>query len=397
MDETLERYESGKEIVDYLLGKKERCDEIKESRKLFERMLYDQGLLGSFASDSLGTGTRGIVSNILIDDQPGTWVIKDYFDEANDNFKHCLRTKPKVYKSNITNKQKTIKPPYYKCPSTAYSEYVLSLFVSKLYEQGVCINFLRTLDFVTCEESMDECKHRTTLRNLPDSEPTMFTRYMIMEKASSPLSKVFDATQAEGAFIQTLVATAIFQDVYKISHNDLHIDNVMITPVEHTTWGGSSSSERSTGVAGADYFHYSLHGTDIYFPAISFIIKIIDWGLGTKWKPPVIAQFKYEDVIPNQYTPQFDSLSVLFMFALLQPPTGLVREMFEHIFGETADDKFESRIVNKLTSVLYGRPSLEVTRQHPEATAMKLLTNLQLMKRYMTKPEGGKIVTLGRI
>lgn len=447
---TLPVYNVGGDFVNVLLGKNEHC--------------YTMDVGEPFA-----TGVYGSVSDLLIDGVAGEYVVKSFKSSASDEnddliniydvssnrvkfamtytgeefgdvmwpnsvLETCIKKKDGTIVSNVTGESIVIPAPMYICTNEIYTEYVISLLVSELVRQGRCINFVETIDFVACPETLKA------------------DRYVIMEKVDGTLHDITPCVftthgnsrdMSNGVLLQVLFAIAMYQHTYRITHNDIKTDNIMFKHVtEDMMWNG----ER---VIDAEYFHYHVNGVDIYFPASPIIVKIADWGIASKWSQPYIQSKDPSPIMPNDYSEQYDALQAIFLFA--RRSHGLPRRIFEEVtgiipesgtFGKTLDTLTASDTsygvadmsIRRLRQMLdeygipygndwdadalhtalghqqsedgrwfnvttyEGRPSLEAVRDYPDATALNILTNEKLMANFfIPPPEGAKIMTLGRI
>jgi serine/threonine protein kinase len=304
----------------------------------------------------------------------------------------------------------------YLCDDNLFSEYIIGAYIGKLYRDKICINFINMYSMFTCP--------------IKDStEKDVFQQYVFMDKIDVELCKCLPCISPleykkinllslnlpfnkwdiiNGIFIQTMFAIATYQEHLKISHNDLHCGNIFIDYVTpDMIFNGQN-------IADANYFHYKIKGMDIYFPAISFIIKIGDFGLSVKYSKPIVGYRRiFEDgysvitnegddsLIPNYYLPAYDSLYFTVNYGQFLSPnmfegdlgnliTDCLRFMCPKIDKE--DDQLYEELLNKNYIKENGRPILENLENVKNALGTLVVP---IRKLYREKPISGKIVTLG--
>lgn len=201
----------------------------------------------------------------------------------------------------------------YVCNTPGYTEYVLGMIASSIFERGECANFTSMFGFSTCSESIISSGYH----------PSMSSHYSSPHARRIPLPRVYDYTFMEfikgtpvgwDAFekmfleppsdddedvlirndvviacvlIQTIFAISIMQRKYGIQHNDLHLGNVMIQTLspKHPTSFGSEKDLHS-----ADYFSYTIDGRIVYLPNLYFVVKIVDFGYASKYSDPIVCR-----------------------------------------------------------------------------------------------------------
>lgn len=371
---TLSLFNSGEGIVKYLTGKSDKCDAF--------------GTEIVFGKE-LGRGEFGVVSEVAIP-KPGAYVIKKFrrFEPQIMGSKGTLKDNIASLKGLVNEAvasslnggdlnavvdgvriPKSMLPCRkkdrftYECEIDSYVEYIISLLVSDLLCKGKCINFIEMVDFISCQKSGS------------------LDQYTIMEKIDGTLHDgPVTVADIDAALIQILSAVAIYQDAYKLSHNDLHSNNVMIKLItDDMSWNGQR-------LADAKYFHYSIRGTDIYFPATRFIVKIGDWGLGVKFSKPIIRSSEDHWWLSRDYMPQYDSMFVLFYVSKMRALSNLPSVMLRQLIGDVD--------ITTLTMPNSGyRPVPRAIERYTHGTAENML---KMMPAYKIKPDdGGMIITLG--
>lgn len=264
----------------------------------------------------------------------------------------CAGRTPLDYVSNVGGEDRLVEPPYYVCDSGGeqYSEFIISTLVSALNHP----NFVKSNDFITC---------------YPSDRPH---QYMVMERMITSLAEqatdfriLDDGDVSDSIFVQCLCAIAVYQETYKISHNDLHPGNIFLQPY----------------VGVEDYFHYNIKGVDIYVPNEGFVVKIGDWSEAIKWTTPVIASSSslYGDTVPNVYIPAYDVMLLVMSFLHLRADSPLPGRVFESMTG------LDSASFRSLTMAGYkARPGLSIFTDivKPDIDATSILTSVKLMSKF---------------
>jgi len=311
----------------------------------------------------------------------------------------------------------------YICDNKSFSELVIAVYAGKLYRDNICINFFNTYSMFTCVNPKQYGR-----------DFNEYTQYTFMDKIDGDLWKIRTCVTVDkyieenkrispditdGVYIQTLFAISAYQQYYKISHNDLHLENVF---VEFVTPKTMFNGEKLKDV---DYYHYSIDGNDIYIPAIPVLVKIGDFGLSIKYSKPIVGGLEvFEDGmdvedgtgawIPNVYVPQYDSLyfttryihgvvkNIKFVNAtqLLKDSVTFMCPDIENVYQPIiTEEKSSKTILNELVDKGY----IKRTNIRPVLNKLIDVKNARetllgpVLKHYSKKPKSGKIITIGKI
>lgn len=310
--EVIHLYNTHKPIVDVLTKKDNPiCNIIGTDDKVED---FDKDTIIKVKTKKpLGQGGSGVVYSIKIGNKSNDYVVKLAYEiDANNMIKPCYSDIQRSYKPTAKLPShykfpfsKEIREPNYTCNET-YSEYLISLLMSRLYKNGnvsgkptgpFCINFIDVLDFVTCYKPL--------------------TQYTFMERMDGVLydainESKLDEIDIKSIIIQILFAICMYQHHYKISHNDLHAENIFVKNIDNgdIIYNGKSLKD-------VKYFAYKLPNDKyIFFPRGKYLIKIGDWGYSCKFSDTKILN---EDVMtgktsikrPNWYEPLYDLLYVI--------------------------------------------------------------------------------------
>ena len=440
--ETIKILDTGKSIVNYLASQKSECpligSEIELVEKLgkgnfgavflvkikgmgpkkyaakktthdlykFEYGAYDhvEKSLEDIATDM--SDDEGISKEIfiLINGGDPKRIVKPGEFLFNTTFaKICLTDKVKTYK-RFDGQGETIVPiGSYLCEQISYSEYVIGLLCGDLYRSGISANFFDIFGFTTC----------------PDTKNETVDQYVFMDKIDGSIRSIKDcvfevwASHSEKypekfpeiiptvLFIQVLHAIAVYQEIYQISHNDLHDDNIFIELIKKDTVYNSQNLYE------ADWFHYKLGKVDLYLPWIPLIVKIGDFGLSVKYSTPIVGDLEvFKDGydqndgkgkwIPNWFSPSYDMLYMSQIFQGNNFDNEFIKKVFMKILGVDKEDMIDKRKFFSYNA--YMRPDMRfISQRDKEVSPAKILSDENLLGEFMVRPTEGKIVTLGKI
>jgi serine/threonine protein kinase len=277
------------------------------------------------------------------------------------------------------NKTTTIPVGSYICNSELFPEFAIASLCGQLYSRCVSVHFLEMYNFTVCEEERNFYSH--TFMELADGGD-------LNEKAS----QIVKSKLAKSYVLQVLQGIAAYQSYYEISHNDLHLGNILLSEVKpETKFNGETLYD-------ADWYqyHFLRSGTDLYLPATPFIPKIADFGRATKWSPPIVADGYlfidgFKGWIPMEYIPQYDSLYFLAVLGSISgalAPREILGKLglsFDFFREETGwRPKFAKDDAHSIYNI-------------PEASAINILQNPEIAGEFMERPSSGKIVILGVI
>lgn len=257
----------------------------------------------------------------------------------------------------------------YICYGSSFSEFAIASLCGQLYSRGLSAHFLETYNFAICKENNP---NSYTFTELADGTVSTHKNCFV------DLPPKF--VQYEKSFIfQVLHTIAMYQHHYKISHNDLHLGNILFTIVdENTLFNGQKIYE-------ADWFHYVVKDIDLYLPSTPYIPKITDFGVSTKWSKPIVTStYIFEagtqdpEDTPTYYIPQYDSLRFLSQIGKINSL------LFEHL-----------KVPSSVFSSFNGNPLVGVVDEYKNTDALSILTNRDITGEFMKKPSSGTIVTLG--
>jgi len=319
---------------------------------------------------------------------------KEYFEPGDKivypTFAEECRTK-NVKIITRYDRGRTVKIPIgsYICGTSVFSEFAISSICSKLYSTGVSAHFLEMYNFALCKDMF------------------FFNSYTFMEIAGGNsktcmLNLPVKLEVYEKSFIvQILHTIAVYQSMYKISHNDLHLENIFYVKVcKDSRFNGQSLYD-------AEWFHYSIGEVDLYLPALPYIVKIADFGRSFKWSEPIVGDRSIlydnpkEPWIPNWYLAQYDSL--YFLKGCVCMGSSRVAQDILNILG-VPDSAFRKESMRPIFSTMpqyyqyYNIADPQVRIQnYLHTSAIEILKNQEIVGEFLERPTFGKIVTLGTL
>lgn len=384
----------------------------------------------------LGSGNYGEV--YLVETKDKKYVIKVSFEYITPEDKKCIYAEKdhKIIRSGLHVVSKTYKPPVikeggYLCTNDFLPEVYFGSLTGDAYHKGMCINFFNYYAFFTCEENITN-----TIRP-----------YVIMDKVEGPfLNKqgncVLIKDYIKGVpdeyideyynsiYVQIVFAIAFFQEKFRISHNDLHYDNIFCEYVtEDTMFDGKKVIEY-------DYFCYEFPDEKgeiikIYIPACPVIVKIADWGLAYKYdystpsfynkskgkgknviQPPKfkgeignigVKMGDYNTEISPDYHPEYDIIMASGRM-YQQHSTKFVEDSVKFIFNIDREEKPKytglSGYMNIADwsgndTIIFNNFRTEYNRKSKKS-AIELLLFSKPFQELRKKPKG-KILTIGKL
>jgi serine/threonine protein kinase len=280
--------------------------------------------------------------------------------------KECLGIdKPIIFENNSDGTIITVPEKSYVCMNT-YTEYLISLLVSKFYREKECINFIDTFAFATCESDKYNYKQYTFMQQIDSSLQTLQQQQKIED--------------IDNIIVQLLFAISLYQKL-KISHNDLHTGNIFIEYTDKMIWNGKKVSDY-------DYLEYRIGSKRLFIKRGKYIVKIGDWGLACKYSEPMILQFsvmeaEYEVFIPNFYDSSYDVVYALGYIRSYYPDSELLMNI-----GTIID-------FDNVTSSSSLRPLVDKVDETQDISAEYILDNEFIMRDYLVKPTSKNILLVG--
>ena len=274
---------------------------------------------------------------------------------------------------------------------------MIGIICSDMYRKGISVNFLDIFGFASC----------------PSEDNLLSKQYVFMEKGGLSVRSFIKKQKiknndpiGDSILVQILHSIGVYQHYHKIQHNDLHLGNVLVETISpDTMYNGQKLYD-------ADWFHYQVHGTNIYLPKSEIIIKIIDYDCAVKYSTPLIgpqrslergqaSSVREKPWIPNWYCESSDPIYSTDHLYDFFHGNKFVRNILGWMLGSngknTSDRWIEKEIMKNFTAG-GKRPSLKMlSGKYSRATPVNILTNRKLMAKYLKVPTSGNVVTLGVI
>jgi len=344
----------------------------------------------------LGSGSFGSVYEVEVPNiGPRKYALKMQSDDFDDQ----------ITKENKENKE------MYVLENNNLLEFLIGRVLASSYENGECINFFSVYSYASCEQKpLATRKNPKNIYILMDKISGSFSDGASCIESTEYITKIEDdelyTNISDNTFIQLLFSIAFYQDKWKISHNDLHQDNIFLEYINKDT------EYKGQKLIDVDYFHYRVKGKDIYMNASPVIVKIGDLGYSIKYSEPRLVSLSYyeqryqQDIIakgwgkgdldfeaiPLTYIPQYDSFFASTCFCnLIQ--TDFIESAFSYLTNRTYAEFIFDPVFRPYENY---KPILDLESL---PTALDFFTNEKLLNKYnfLTKPEHGKIITLGEI
>lgn len=329
----------------------------------------------------------------------------------------------------------TVPKGSYLCSDISFSEYIIGIYLGKIYREGKCINFFDVHAMLTCDAG------NSVITSTDGSRGVLYNQFIFMDRIDGGFRGQSECVRKalfekapkaqrdyaiDSVFVQTIFAIAYYQEALKMSHNDLHDDNVF---VEYVTKDTKFNGET---VAGADLYKYVLNGQEIYFPACPMLSKIGDFGFSVKFSDPMVGSKNvmengyyvptddtgknFRAYFPNSFIPSYDSLYFTFAYAnrvgivngdgghiLPDSLTPLLNKCLQFLGGDSniklnRAGVYGYKNLYSMAGLIHNdfRPVMEKLAEGNVKTARELLEG-PIAEYYRDLPIKGKIVTLGEL
>lgn len=329
----------------------------------------------------------------------------------------------------------TVPKGSYLCLDKSFSEYIIGVYLGKIYREGKCINFFDVHAMLTCDAGNVVTTHKDGTRDIVYNQFIFMDRidggfkgqsHCVRKALFEKAPKAQRDYAIDSVFVQTIFAIAYYQETLKMSHNDLHTDNVFVEYVtKDTRFNGET-------VAGADLYRYVFNGRELHFPACPMLSKIGDFGFSVKFSDPIVGSREvmqdgfyapiddtgknFRAFFPNSFIPSYDSLYFTLAYAgqvstvngdnghiLPDSITPLLNKCLQFL-GGNANIKLNRagvygyRNLYSMAGLIYSdaRPVMEKLVEGKVKTARELLEG-PIAEYYRDLPIKGKIVTLGEL
>lgn len=315
----------------------------------------------------------------------------------------CIRKEEYAY-TDLMGKLRVIPQNSYICDDEQYSEYTLGLICAEIYTSHRSIHFMELYSFSTCY----------TFNKV--------YQYIFSEKLDNTLNDIMPCVSLKEypemvsyVFLQVVCAIAVYQKIFKISHNDLHSNNIFIQYIDQDT------EYNGVKLQPIDYFQYNIGDVTLYIPFVPFIVKIADFGRSGKYSEPYILPdyllaTGYGGWIANWYTPVYDFFHFTMVYYLSNSDDVFMRNVMRWILNKKMNGKMISPdSVNELCQKSQGsdgsdssnasiatsvassgvilRPRLELLEKYKHATASNFIES-DITKKFQTRPTNKKILVV---
>jgi len=260
--------------------------------KILERLTRCYGFEKKIIRKQIGKGAQGAIYRIKFTNkfyESKLYVAKR--KELRRDWMDNICSGIQSLTNNFTNQLFPVPKNSFICNSLI-TEYLISLYVSKLFVKRESVSFAETFTLSVCDREA----------------------YIFMEKLEGSLYQLFEKKPsiAELTFLynQIVFGIAAYQSC-GIIHNDLLCGNILFEETKNSTLFPS--------IKNAEFYKYIIGSKEYVFEAKnnSYIPKIADWGFSVKFPTqdlPIIIGNKdllnntYKDFFPNFYNTSFDLL-----------------------------------------------------------------------------------------
>lgn len=320
--------------------------------------------------------------------------------------KRCLQYDDRHFTNFVTGKKDVkVEAGSYLCDDETFSEYCIGAYLGTLYRERKCAHFFNVYSLFVCPENIENDVFEYKMYTFMDRIDGELKKYKSCISAKKFLDIIgHSQDMITSIYIQTIFAIAAYQDQFQISHNDLHLGNIFVEIVTpNTKFGGKN-------VIDADWYHYSFKDRNFYIPAVPVIVKIGDFGLSIKYKPPFIGQRqvfengydqggKEGPWISNTYMPSYDNLyfSTVYLDVLpiFHKNKNFITECIEYMCPKLTNNGY---IYNDLFlhDYIHYETARPVLKNLENVKTSADIINGPILEKY-GQIQKGEIITLGKI
>jgi hypothetical protein len=232
----------------------------------------------------------------------------------------CKLEQPKTIKDKLTKTKITIPAGSYVCNSIIV-EKVISAFISKIIEEGICPHYIHTFSFAQCDAAKS---------------------FIFMEEIDGPSTgdifrkEILSSLASFEAFIfQVFVAIYVMQKAYSIAHQDLHLNNIFLKNSASIVWKNQRLDSKS-------HWRYDIDEDSYYFPTQKYLVKLGDWGAAAKYSFPFVLR---ADILEGK----FDKANVPKNMIILHDYIYFIYRT--DMWISTIDSSLKSDFLNKINRI----------------------------------------------
>lgn len=256
-------------------------------------------------------GAQGSINELLFRGQKGRYVVKSVNPEQLV-IPDCIEDRKLIWER--TDRQgMTIFPKGSIICTPAASEFLIALIVGEFKKTFQSQNFMNTVYLASCY-SNGGIENQYTLMEQVDGD--INTLFKLWHEQQLRLTH----EDIDSMYIQILHALHMCQ-TKEIVHGDLHTGNVLY----------ENASNVSPELNNTKYFSYEINGKYLKIPAISYIMKLGDWGFAVKYSQPIVGNVQVVagdfKVCPNFYTRSYDVAYITSMLFQWFPQNELLKRV----------------------------------------------------------------------
>jgi serine/threonine protein kinase len=263
-----------------------------------------------------------------------------------------------------------------------YHEFLLGSIVNSIIDKKLTIHLPRTYNIVACPKSTATFMYYILIELLHDAISVDYVPGAIREH--NPLSDLL---------VQVYHTLYLLHSLFKISHNDLHSDNILLVPLSNVDV--ASNGERMDAY---EYWEYQCAGKSLYVTRTDHLAKIIDFGLACKFGGQVVCSYKIATdtyhVIPPQFNSAQDILMVADALSSSYTEGGSVRRrIYSYMYRKEMSDRMIAEL-HTSEKQLYGRVAPDKLPENPPTVA-DLLRECDLFDHHRELPPGAQALLVG--
>lgn len=391
MDPLLEAYERGWDLSKYIDKHIRICKDLVDKKLVPGR--------------ELGSGTYGSVSLLVQNDIPNS--LSSLLLNIENDIVIKIATDPEDTMCGQSDKG-------YWCAESMVIEWIIGIYTSNEFVKGMttrdlstqrCINFVRMYDMSICSIDLLEKKKGKKKKGKKPISNRSF--YITMDRIDSDLYNIVSCIEKEyiaNILFQMVFAIAYYQEVLKMSHNDLSEKNIFISLVKQ----GTRYNDKN--IIDTPLTIYSVDGQLYAMNTCPIICKVGDFGMSALWnKRPIFSRgvmtFGEKGNLPTKMLKQYDLIYCIDrLLALLVHKFPIVdgyiiqemdilNNIIEWIHG---DNNSSDTLYQDGDFIDRPIPSVIDSPVYSEKTAINLLRS-GIFKDYLVTEDSEKVVEDGVI
>lgn len=208
--------------------------------------------------------------------------------------------------------------------------------------------------------------------------------YLKIERYDHSLYRLLEELSKEDVIsiiFQTLFTLEYINRKFSISHNDMHLKNIMLEKSDYITW-------KNIHISILDNICYILDGSIFVLPKPKYFVRIIDFGCASKWSEPFILskdiiERGIDGTIPNFPSQFYDPIFFLNCLSKSIKHHKLIEDMFKDILDVSTKDIFDDN----------NRPKMKYLIQYNEVSSKYFIMRCSIFRDLLSIEQKGLLIS----